>query len=201
MNHTPPPPAPGPSPGSHLSATTPVLMNFAIDPPEQAAIQAVDPRVRLLLAMEPAPGSPGSGGTPPGWQRREEAALRPLLEQAEVLFSFRFPVEWLDGMPALRWLQLSSAGADHMIEQGLFKRRPDLVVTTASGIHAIPIGEHVIGMILAFARGFPTAIHHQHEGRWVRYTTDEAHGRTLGLIGYGPIGRRIAQITHVLGME
>jgi phosphoglycerate dehydrogenase-like enzyme len=157
--------------------------------------------VRLLLAMEPDPAAPGPGGTPPGWRRREDAALGPLLAQAEVLFSFRFPVEWLDAMPALRWLQLSSAGADHMIEQGLFDHRPDLVVTTASGIHAIPIGEHVIGMILAFARGFPTAMHNQHAGHWVRYTTSEAHGQTLGLIGYGPIGRRIAQIAHVLGME
>jgi phosphoglycerate dehydrogenase-like enzyme len=56
-------------------------------------------------------------------------------------------------------------------------------------------------MILAFARGFPTAMHNQHAGRWVRYPTTEAHARTLGLIGYGPIGRRIAQLAHALGME
>lgn len=191
----PPPLAPPPA------GPVPVLVNFGLDPPEQAAIQAVDARVRVLLALEPDEPDAPSAGAPTGWRRRPDADLAPLLAQADVLFSFRFPVEWLDQMPALRWVQLSSAGADHMIEQGLFAHRPDLIVTTASGIHAIPIGEHVIGMILAFARGFPTAMRNQHEARWLRYTTSEAHGQTLGLIGYGPIGRRIAQLAHALGME
>ena len=139
-------------------------MNFGLEPPEQAAIQAVDPRVRVLPAWS------RTRPRPPAWRPRAEAEQGPLRAQAEVLFSFRFPVERLDAMPALRWVQLSSAGADHMITQGLFERRPDLVVTTASGIHAIPIGEHVIGMILAFARGFPTAMRNQQAGQWVRYT-------------------------------
>jgi phosphoglycerate dehydrogenase-like enzyme len=197
MNNADTPPSSPPSPTPNPD-TIPILVNFGLGPPERAAIEAVDPRVRVLMALEPDPAAAPAGS---GWRPRDPAALAPLQAEAEVLFSFRFPVEWLDTMPALRWVQLSSAGADHMIAQGLFTRRPDLVVTTASGIHAIPIGEHVIGMILAFARGFPTAMHNQREGRWVRYPTREAHGQTLGLIGYGPISRRIAQIAHVLGME
>jgi phosphoglycerate dehydrogenase-like enzyme len=199
VNHDYPAPHPTPPSTAPVPETIPVLVNFGLEPPEQAAIEAVNPRVRVLTAM--VPDADQAPAPTPGWRRRDDADLAPLLAQAQILFSFRFPVEWLDTMPALRWVQLSSAGADHMIGQGLFTRRPDLIVTTASGIHAIPIGEHVIGMILAFARGFPTALRNQQAGQWVRYRTDEAHGRTVGLIGYGPIGRRIAHLAHALGME
>jgi phosphoglycerate dehydrogenase-like enzyme len=84
---------------------------------------------------------------------------------------------------------------------GLFGTRPDVEVTTASGIHAIPISEHIIGAILAFSRGFLRALAAQREGRWDRYSPDEAAGKTLGLIGYGPIARRTAMLAQALGME
>ncbi len=182
----------------------PILVNFPLDEAEQAAIQAVSPRVRLDLTMVPETGQPAPGGgsrPAPGWRRRPEAELAPLLTQAEVLFTFRFAVEWLRAAPALHWVQLTSAGVDHMIEAGMFQVRPDLQVTTASGIHAIPMGEHIIGAILAFSRGFLTAGRAQAEARWDRYKPDEAAGKMLGIIGYGPIAQQVAGLAAALGMR
>ncbi|MDQ2808923.1 MAG: D-2-hydroxyacid dehydrogenase [Chloroflexota bacterium] len=185
-------------------APIPVLVNFPLDAAEQAAIQAVSPRIQLDLTMVPEGDQPAPGGgrsPAPGWRRLSDAELAPLLARAEVLFTFRFAVEWLRAAPALRWVQLTSAGVDHMIAAGLFDVRSDVQVTTASGIHAIPMGEHVIGAILAFSRGFLTAQRAQAAARWDRYKPDEAAGKTLGIIGYGPIGQRVAGLAVALGMR
>src|SRR5271167_983778 len=70
----------------------------------------------------------------------------------DVLFGFRVPGELLRRAPQLRWIQLLSAGADHILK-GLLAERKHIAVTTASGIHAPPIGEYTIGSMLAFAHG------------------------------------------------
>lgn len=183
----------------------PILVNFPLEAAERRAIQAVNPRVQLDLAMEPeqadAPAPGGATRPAPGWRRLSEAELAPRLARAEVLFTFRFPVEWLQQAPNLHWVQLTSAGVDHMLDAGLFAARPDLRVTTASGIHAIPMGEHIIGSILAFSRGLIGAVRAQTERRWDRYAPNEAYGKTLGIVGYGPIARRVAALAHALGMR
>jgi phosphoglycerate dehydrogenase-like enzyme len=182
-----------------------VLVNFPLDDTERHLIEGVSPRVRLDMSMEPdSPGAvaPRESARPaPDWRRLDDAKLHPLLARAEVLLTFRFPVEWLLLAPHLQWIQLTSAGVDHMIGAGLFDRRPDVRVTTASGIHAIPISEQVIGYILTFSRGFVRAGRAQREARWDRYTPEEAAGKTLGIVGYGPIAQRTATIAHALGMR
>jgi phosphoglycerate dehydrogenase-like enzyme len=182
-----------------------VLVNFPLDDTERQLIQDVSPRVQIDMSMEPerpdATAPVGVVRGAPGWRRLDDAELRPLLARAEVLFTFRFPVEWLLQAPHLRWIQLTSAGVDHMIGEGLFDRRSDVLVTTASGIHAIPISEQVIGYILTFSRGFLRAWRAQREARWDRYTPEEAAGKTLGIVGYGPIAQRTAALAHALGMR
>jgi phosphoglycerate dehydrogenase-like enzyme len=194
-----------PTPETPDTAPIYVLVNFPLDDTERQWIQDVSPRVRIHLSMEreqadaPVPGE--SARPAPGWRRLDDAQLRPLLARAEVLFTFRFPVEWLQQAPELQWIQLTSAGADHMIGAGMIDRRPDVLVTTASGIHAIPISEQVIGYILVFCRGFLRDWRAQREARWDRYTPEEAAGKTLGIVGYGPIAQRTAALAQALGMR
>jgi phosphoglycerate dehydrogenase-like enzyme len=123
------------------------------------------------------------------------------VRQAEVIFGFRFPVEWLDIARDLRWAQLASAGSDHMQRLGLRDRRPDLHLTTASGVHEIPITEHIVAMIHHFARGFHRAVRNQALGKWERFRADEALGKTVCMVGYGPIARRAATLCKALGMR
>jgi phosphoglycerate dehydrogenase-like enzyme len=74
-------------------------------------------------------------------------------------------------------------------------------VTTASGIHAVPISEFVLGAMLAFAKGFPRALRAQDEGRWNAYLPDELEEKTIGILGMGAIGSRVAALAHAFGME
>jgi phosphoglycerate dehydrogenase-like enzyme len=161
-------------------------------------------------------------GLTPAQQRMLEASLDPLdalidrrcrsqaemIEAAqdgcEVLFSFRVPDELLLRAPSLKWIQLLSAGADHILK-GLLAERRDIAVTTASGIHATPIAEYTIGSMLAFAHGLHLTMRSQIKREWRRNSdfmgiADSLRGKTLGVIGYGSIGRETARIGSALGM-
>ncbi len=126
--------------------------------------------------------------------------------EADVLVTFRPPMETLERAPNLRWIALASAGADRVVRAGLV--RPDgPVVTTASGVHAVPISEYVFAMLLMWVRNWPAIMDAQRQGIWPRHQTwegmrgRELHGATLGVVGLGAIGRRLAQLGHCFGMR
>ena len=81
-------------------------------------------------------------------------------------------------------------------------------LTNSRGAHAVPISEHVMGMLVAMARRFRSAIVEQtttgmkRERWWVgNEIPDELHGKTLGLFGYGAIGREVARRAAGFGMR
>ncbi|MFL5733111.1 MAG: D-2-hydroxyacid dehydrogenase [Chloroflexia bacterium] len=173
-----------------------VLLNLSLEPELTEQIASVDPRIQVFSTYKAA--RLGSDEEP---KRVEGPELDALLAQAEVLFSFGIPPEWLSKAPALRWVQLASAGSDQAFRTGIFRERPDLIVTTASGLHEVPISEHIVAMILHFSRGFHRAVRNQPMHKWERFSLDEAHGKTVCLIGYGPIARRAAGLCAALGMR
>jgi phosphoglycerate dehydrogenase-like enzyme len=75
-----------------------------------------------------------------------------------------------------------------------------IALTNASGVHAQPIAEQVLGYMLAIERGILQGIRQQERGVWERYTGGELQGKTLGVVGLGAIGTRIAEFGTALGM-
>jgi phosphoglycerate dehydrogenase-like enzyme len=106
----------------------------------------------------------------------------------------------------LRWLHAPAAGVGAYLTPSFLRR--GAVLTNSRGVHAVPIAEHVLGMMTALARGLKTAIVEQtttgmRRDRW--WTGDqvpeELAGKTLGLFGYGAIGREIARRAASFGMR
>lgn len=103
---------------------------------------------------------------------------------------------------SLKWIQANSAGVDYLdlaqlAEQGI-------LLSNMSGIHAIPIAESVIGMLLTRYRGIQASILGQAKREWVSYETisyDELNGKKMLIIGPGKIGQRLALISQGLGVE
>ena len=122
----------------------------------------------------------------------------------DILFSFRAPDELIKKAPNLKWVQFLSAGADHVMK-GELKARSNVLITNASGIHSTPIAEYTIGSMMAWSHGFHVTMRAQMRREWKRNwdfmdSVDSLRGKTLGVIGYGSIGRETARIGQALGM-
>jgi phosphoglycerate dehydrogenase-like enzyme len=110
-----------------------------------------------------------------------------------------------DTAPRLRWIQAHSAGVDKLLAQPLLAAE-DVIITTTSGIHATTMAEFAFTMILALARKIPTMLRLQQKAEWPPDRTElllprELRRSTLGIVGYGNIGREIARIARAFGME
>lgn len=123
--------------------------------------------------------------------------------RAEILHTFR-ALPQPSQAPRLRWVQLNSAGANHVLDHPLF--RADVMFTTTSGLHAINIAEYVMASILAWSRHFPVLFDYKRRSvwpgdeRWTRFVPRELRGATLGVVGYGSIGREVGRLACSLGM-
>jgi phosphoglycerate dehydrogenase-like enzyme len=103
-------------------------------------------------------------------------------------------------MPKLRWIQTTSAGVGPMIKR-LGLSETDILVTTASGIHAIPLAEFAFAVMLNWVKEFPRLREEQLARRWERYSSGELDGRTLTVIGPGRIGREVGRLGKAFGMH
>jgi phosphoglycerate dehydrogenase-like enzyme len=133
-------------------------------------------------------------------EQREE--IEQLLDQIEIAAG-HFPIQWIVRAPKLRWFQQWGAGTDWLLHHPEIAQK-DFILTNASGVHAVPISEHILAFLLAFARHLPQAIRAQDERRWDRGNDTHAFelcGKTMLLVGVGAIGRRTAQIAAALGMR
>jgi phosphoglycerate dehydrogenase-like enzyme len=137
----------------------------------------------------------------------DQEQLLAQLPETEILCSFSVPADWRQLAPNLRWLQYPGAGVDGLRPSGLLDAQSRVVVTSATGIHAATISEYVFGSMLMFNWNWPQMVRLQDSRLWARsagwYNLGgrELAGQTLGVVGIGNIGRRIAQVGRAFGMR
>jgi D-2-hydroxyacid dehydrogenase (NADP+) len=132
-----------------------------------------------------------------------------LLRDAEVLLLPRPPRKLPPDAPkvsdvlsrssALRWVHYVGAGLNYFNEMGLWELKA--TVTNSSGVAAVPIAEHVLHIMLIFARKAMVNFTNKANKRWERILSFELRGKTLGIIGLGHIGRECARLSKALGMR
>lgn len=104
---------------------------------------------------------------------------------------------WND--PALRWVQGPNAGYDHPIWTDLVGR--GVTFTRAADIWVEPMAQYIHAWILAWSQGIEGQIDRSRAHDWTQVTPDDVTGRTLGIVGFGGIGRPTARIAQALGMR
>lgn len=123
--------------------------------------------------------------------------------QAVLLGRGSIPVdELLDHAPDLRWIHSVGAGVDRLVTPRL--RDSGVVLTNSSGVHAVAIAEHVLALMLAFARRLPSLLASQAQSRWAQRPlqgTFELQGQTLAVLGLGAIGSALAHKASALGLR
>jgi phosphoglycerate dehydrogenase-like enzyme len=106
----------------------------------------------------------------------------------------------------LKWIHATAAGVMQLMYPEL--RASGVAVTNASGVHAVPMAEHILGMLIALVRHFPLAVRYQLERRWAQQQIwdrplrpRELAGQVLLIVGFGAIGRELARRVRPLGMK
>jgi len=119
-----------------------------------------------------------------------------VLQAAEVLLLGAVPASVLDHVvdraPRLRWIHSASAGVDGIATPLVRERR--ITVTNARGVFSRPIAEYVVMMSLAIARRLPQLLELQRERTWQPLRGRELSELTIGIVGYGSIGREVARL-------
>jgi phosphoglycerate dehydrogenase-like enzyme len=106
----------------------------------------------------------------------------------------KVPVDW-DGVVRqgrLRWIQSSAAGMDHCLVPSVIAS--DIAVTSASGVLADQVAEHTIALVTAWCRSLPTFLRAQHKKDFIRRPTRDLTRSTVGIVGLGGVGRRLARL-------
>lgn len=135
--------------------------------------------------------------------RADEKGRRRLLENADVVLAtnFRRDVR-VDEVPFLehaKLLQITLAGADII---PYAKLSPEITVCSNGGAYSEPIAEHAMGMMIALARSFLPLHNGLSRGVFDQSTRHKMlSGSTLGIVGFGGIGKRVAELARAFHMR
>ena len=188
-----------------------ILVTFALEPELLDAIRAVAPdRVEIEMLGQDQRRLL-RGFKYPSEREREAVAegLHGAFDRAEIVFGFwgtelstalggadgKLSIQ--DAAPHLKWIQLTSAGADRLLNSGFIEG--GITVTTVSGLHATPIGEFILTSILMFAKGAPKSMRAQAKHEWARFAPTELYGKTVGIVGFGHIGEEAGRLAKAFG--
>lgn len=194
-----------------------VLITFALEPELVEQIRAVDTERIEIEVLGQDQRRLLRGFKYPSEREREAVAegLHGAFERADVVFGFwgselhhalsyvsakeqvAGKLSLKDVAPRLKWIQLTSAGADRLLNSGFIEG--GVTVTTVSGLHATPIGEFILTVMLMWAKGAPQTLRAQLRHEWTRFAPRELYGKTVGIVGMGHIGAEAARLAKAFG--
>lgn len=123
------------------------------------------------------------------------------LSDVEVLLRGPLPALVFDRLlarcPRLRWVHSATAGVERVLTPAAIERR--LLITNARGVFSEPIAEYVLMMILAISRRLPQLLELQKERTWQPLEASELADVTVGVVGLGSIGQRVADLATAVG--
>jgi phosphoglycerate dehydrogenase-like enzyme len=167
-----------------MDETVPVLLTLRFNDEQLEHLRSISPRLEIRQHSI----------------QYDREDVSPFLAGDEQIVYAMVPPRDLRRAPHLRWVQLHSAGADWLHDHPIWNG--DIKLTTANGIHAIPIGEFVIAMMLSLARKLPRIFRLQERAEWPKHKWQTLMGselreKTLGIVGYGSIGSEVARVGRV----
>ena len=135
----------------------------------------------------------------------DQASIDAIIDPAvEVIIGYRVPTD-LSRTPSLRWIQLVSAGVDHLLKNPPWAR--GLMVTNARGVFAVQMAEYVMSGLLQVYQNVDLRRQYQAARRWPSNAATSPlmgrllRGRTMVIVGYGGVGREVARVASAMGMR
>jgi phosphoglycerate dehydrogenase-like enzyme len=160
-----------------------ILVTFKLDEQSQSRIRECSDRIELTVLPVKSP---------------EEIPAQQWAE-AKVLFT-QSVLPDPGTAPSIRWVQFRYVGLDRYLDYDLF-HDPEVVITNMRGAITSQVAEFAVMMILAFGRRLPEIVSLQKEKhwlsnkeKWLTFIPHELRDSTVGIIGYGAIGRQVARL-------
>ncbi len=106
----------------------------------------------------------------------------------------KVPVDWdrVVTQGRLRWTQSSAAGLDWLLTPAVIDS--PMIVTSASGVLGDQVAEHTVALLTAITRSLPVFFDAQRRREYIRRPTRDLHHSTVGIVGFGGVGRRVAEV-------
>ena len=125
------------------------------------------------------------------------------IARTEVLYTADYYPE-PEQAPKLRWIQVNSAGVNQALEHRVVQAG-DIMVTSVSGVHATNMAHYSLMMMLMFNYKMRTALELQSRAEWPDKAGEllmpvDMERQTVGIVGYGSIGRELARLCKTMGM-
>src|SRR5207247_2374916 len=162
------------------------------DAPPVLAPSAAFPGLRARAELDYHDTLPGS-----------EDTLIERIGQAEVVLNIRSSSKLGERVfaacPNLRLVSLWGTGTDHVDLAAA--ARHGVTVTNTPGVAAVAIAEHALALLLAVARRLPQIDAEMRRGGWPRGEVTLLHGKILGILGLGAVGRQFARLGSAIGMR
>ncbi len=123
----------------------------------------------------------------------QDQISRHLMEADVFCGHAKTPVDWeaVVQQGRLRWIQSSAAGLDHCLVPSVVAST--IPVSGCSGLFANQVAEQVMALLFGLVRGLPRFMEAQVRREFTRLPTDEITGETVGIVGFGGNGQRIAE--------
>lgn len=123
---------------------------------------------------------------------------------AIALWGFQNVEPLLQAAPDVRWVHSLSDGVEKLLTPSMMSR--PIILTNSHGVHDRAVSEHTMALLLAWFRRIPDAVRSQSAHEWVRPHGESLFGKTILIVGFGGIGRAIAQRakvfeTHILAVK
>jgi D-2-hydroxyacid dehydrogenase (NADP+) len=122
-----------------------------------------------------------------------------VIPDVDILIAGKFDREILEKAKKLKWVHALAAGVDRFLFPEFIQS--DILLTNSSGVHPIPISEHVLGMMLMFSRALNLSYKNQMHNTWERLQPTELRGKTVGIVGFGSIGEQVGAVCKCLGTK
>lgn len=152
-----------------------IVLCYPVEEKHRRALAEVTPGARIIDA-----GQEGIG--------------KALFEADIFIGHAKVPVDWeqVVRQGRLKWIQSSAAGLDHCLVPPVIAS--EILVCSASGLYANQVAEQTLALLLGLLRGLPTFFRQAQERQFIRRPTGDLHGQSIGIVGLGGNGRRLAQL-------
>ena len=106
----------------------------------------------------------------------------------------------LEAFPTIEWVHVRSAGLDFLSPEEL-QTNPSILFTNAKGQFSSSLAEYIMMACSYFAKDLPLLMRQKQAQHWEKYDVEELRGKTMGVVGYGDIGRATAKLANAYGMR